>query len=331
MNDATSTARLPDKQGVQNAQPFVVMPRRYAPISAFVAAVLFSNVVAAVPVAESRGASAPENVADTAGQQVIDATASEPEAGSASRANTVAGSTPPASPWVFDFHPRSWVQPQRIQTSLQLVLTMSVLSLAPALLLMTTSFVRISVVLGLLRQAIGTPQIPPPQVTTSISVFMTLLIMWPVWSQVHNDAIKPYTNPETGMTPQEAWQAAVKPVRSFMARQIEATGNSEDVWLFMRQLPEPTNPSTYDEVPLQALLPAFVLSELKTAFLIGFQVYLPFLVIDIVATAVTITLGMVSLPPVIVSLPLKLLMFVLVDGWHLIVGMLIDSFAQGTG
>ena len=206
---------------------------------------------------------------------------------------------------------------------------LTVISLAPALLLMTTCFVRIVVVLGLLRQALGTAQLPSSQVVTSIALFMTLLVMWPVWNKVYTEAIVPYTSHE--ITLQQAWDSGVKPVRGFMSAQIERTGNSNDVWLFYKYLPEGTPaPSSYDDVPLVVLLPAFMLSELKTAFLIGFQIYLPFLVVDLVVASVTISMGMMMLPPVLVSLPLKLLLFVLVDGWHLVVGMLLESFQAFT-
>jgi flagellar biosynthesis protein FliP len=228
--------------------------------------------------------------------------------------------------------PEAWTSPQRVRSTLQVVLLMSVVSLAPAILLMTTSFVRIAVVLGLLRQAFGTQQLPPNQVITSLAMFMTLLLMTPVWTDVYRDAIQPYTDPDVQMSLEEAWQAGAQPVRRFMSRQIEIAGNSDDVWLFYQYLPEPQRqaPATYDDVPLQVLLPAFVLSELKIAFLIGFQVYLPFLVLDIVVSSITVSMGMVMLPPTMISLPLKLMLFVLVDGWNLVVGMLMQSFAPYT-
>jgi flagellar biosynthetic protein FliP len=236
--------------------------------------------------------------------------------------------------------PNAWTSREGLSSALQIMLLLTVLSMAPAVLLMTTCFVRIIVVLGLLRQALGTQQLPPSQVITSIALFMTLLLMWPVWSDVYTSAIGPYTrgevNPDTGRPmqlfaaagqPDEAWERAVKPVRRFMAQQIEVAGNSDDVWLFYQHYPDQSQPpQTYDEVPLPVLLPAFMLSELKVAFLIGFQIYLPFLVVDIVVSSVTISMGMLMLPPVMISLPLKLLLFVLVDGWHLIVGMLLESF-----
>lgn len=221
--------------------------------------------------------------------------------------------------------PEKWLSPEGISSALEMLGMLAVVSLAPAILLMTTCFVRITVVLGLLRQALGTQQLPPNQVMTSIALFMTLLVMSPVWSRVYSDAIKPYAAKEISAT--EAWDAGVKPVRQFMSAQIDRTGNRDDVWLFYKYLPQDTPaPSSYDEVPLTVLLPAFMLSELKTAFLIGFQIYLPFLVLDLVVSSVTISMGMMMLPPVMVSLPFKLLLFVLVDGWHLVVGMLLESF-----
>ena len=228
--------------------------------------------------------------------------------------------------------PQDWTSPERVQSTLQIVLLMSVVSLAPAILLMTTSFVRIVVVLSLLRQALGTQQLPPNQVITSLAMFMTLLLMTPVWSDVYHDAVQPYTDPAVAMSWEEAWQAGIQPIRRFMSRQIEIAGHSDDVWLFYQYLPESQRgePSTYDDVPLQVLLPAFVLSELKIAFLIGFQIYLPFLIVDIVVSSITVSMGMMMLPPTMVSLPLKLMLFVLVDGWNLVVGMLMQSFVPYT-
>lgn len=221
--------------------------------------------------------------------------------------------------------PERWTSPEGLTSALEMMVLLTVISLAPAVLMMTTCFVRIAVVLGLLRQALGTQQLPPNQVMTSIALFMTLLVMSPVWNKVYSEAIAPYTAREISL--EEAWTAGVKPVRQFMSAQIERTGNSGDVWLFYKYLPKDTPaPSSYDDVPLTALLPAFVLSELKTAFLIGFQIYLPFLVLDVVIASVTISMGMLMLPPALVSLPFKLLLFVLVDGWHLVIGMLMESF-----
>lgn len=234
--------------------------------------------------------------------------------------------------------PSQWTSPQGLASTLQVMLLLTVVSLAPAILLMTTSFVRIIVVLGLLRQALGTQQLPPSQVITSIALFMTILLMAPVWTETYQQGIKPYTNSEIGLN--EAFTRGAAPIREFMAHQIQRTGNDDDVYLFLQYMPsevdtatgEPPNYVYYEpgdgerEVPLLALLPAFMLSELKTAFLIGFQIYLPFVILDIVVASVTISMGMLMLPPVLVSLPFKLLLFVLVDGWHLVVEMLLESF-----
>ncbi|MBI3469071.1 MAG: flagellar type III secretion system pore protein FliP [Planctomycetes bacterium] len=225
--------------------------------------------------------------------------------------------------------PQAWTSPEGLSSTLQVMLLLTVLSMAPAVLLMTTCFVRIVVVLGLLRQALGTQQLPPSQVITSMALFMTLLIMTPVWKQVYEDAILPYTNQQ--ITLEQAWTSGMAPIRLFMSRQIERTGNSDDVWLFLQYVPGAPEPERYEDVPLQALLPAFMLSELKTAFLIGFQIYLPFVILDMVIASVMVSMGMLMLPPVLISLPFKLLLFVLVDGWHLVVGMLLESFVVGSG
>jgi flagellar biosynthetic protein FliP len=237
----------------------------------------------------------------------------------------------PANPGGFlTAGPEVWTSPEGLSSSLQIVLLLTVLSLAPSVLLMTTSFVRIVVVLGLLRQALGTQQLPPSQVITAIALFMTVAIMTPVWSEVYHESIAPYTDPAQSMSLAEAWTSGVAPVRRFMSRQIEAAGNSDDVWLFYSYYPQQDGepaPESYEDVPLQVLLPAFMLSELKTAFLIGFQLYLPFLILDLVIASVTVSMGMMMLPQAMISLPFKLLLFVMVDGWHLVVGMLLESFA----
>ncbi len=224
--------------------------------------------------------------------------------------------------------PKAWASPEGLSSSLQVMLVLTVLSLAPAALLMTTCFVRIVVVLSLLRQAIGTQNLPPTQVITTLALFLTLLIMTPVWKQVYDEAFVPYTQHQVGA--EQALKAGVAPIRRFMSEQIEKTRNTEDVWLMMSYLPNRPTPKSYDDVPLQALLPAFMLSELKTAFLIGFQIYLPFMILDMVVASVMVSMGMLMLPPVLISLPLKLLLFVLVDGWRLVVGTLLQSFQPFT-
>lgn len=230
----------------------------------------------------------------------------------------------------FDFAlggPERWTSPEGLSGSLQILLMLTVLSMAPAVLLMTTCYVRIIVVLGLMKQALGLPSLPPGQVMTSIALFITLFVMTPVWNQVYNDAIKPYTDPDIEMTSAEAFEAGAKPLREFMSRQINAAENHEDVILFARYAnPDDPLPERFEDVPIRVLLPAFMLSELKTAFLMGFQIYLPFLIVDLVVASVTISMGMLMLPPSVIALPFKLLLFVLVDGWRLVVEMLLVSF-----
>lgn len=223
--------------------------------------------------------------------------------------------------------PQQWTSREGLSSSLQIIILLTVLSLAPAVLLMTTCYVRIIVVMGLLRQALGTGQLPPSQVITSISLFMTMFIMAPVWNEVYDNAIQPYTAPGSTMSIQQAWEEAVVPVRAFMIRQIDFAGNDNDVMLFQNYTnPGSTPPESFEEVPLRVLLPAYMLSELKTAFLMGFNIFLPFLLIDLVVASVTISMGMMMLPPAMISLPFKLLLFVLIDGWHLVVEMLLVSF-----
>src|SRR5262249_28241423 len=167
--------------------------------------------------------------------------------------------------------PQKWTSPEGLSSTLQVMLLLTVLSLAPAIILMTTCFVRILVVLGLLRQALGTQQLPPSQVMTATSLFLTLLIMWPVWKQSYDQGIVPYTHKQVSM--ETGWQGGIQPIRRFMSEQIDRCGNAADVWMFYKYLPATTpEPKSYDDVPLPALLPAFMISELKTAFLIGFQI-----------------------------------------------------------
>lgn len=228
--------------------------------------------------------------------------------------------------------PEAWLSPRGLSSSLQILLLLTVLSLAPAILLMTTCYVRVIVVFGLLKQALGVQQLPPSQVITAISLFVTLFVMSPVWTEVYNQSIAPYTEPGSQMTAGEAWENGVAPIRYFMANQIDMAGNHDDVHMFFsRYAPDQTPPSDFDDVPLQVLLPAYMLSELKVAFLMGFKIYLPFLILDIVIAAVTVSMGMMMLPPALISTPFKLLLFVLVDGWTLVVAMLIDSFGTISG
>lgn len=216
---------------------------------------------------------------------------------------------------------------ERIGSTVKIALLLTVLSLVPAILMMTTSFVRIVTVLSILRQGLGTGQIPPTQVLTAIAVFLTLLVMTPTLSEVWDMAVVPYS--EHQIDAAEALARGEKPVRTFLWKQIERSGNTDAIWLFMRYVPDAGEPKYYEDIPWRALLPAFMLSELKVAFLIGFQILLPFLVIDLIVSGVMVSMGMMMLPPAVVSLPLKLMLFVLADGWTLVVKSLLEGFVIG--
>jgi flagellar biosynthetic protein FliP len=213
---------------------------------------------------------------------------------------------------------------ENLSSTLQLIALVSILSLAPAILLMVTSFTRIIIVLSLLRQGIGAQQLPPNQVLVGLSLFMTLLIMTPTAQRVNNEALRPYMNREIDQ--KTAWQRTLVPIRQFMSAQIERAGNEADVDVFTDAAKIP-RAATWDDVPTTALVPAFMLSELKVAFAMGFRIFLPFLVIDLVVAMLLSSAGMMMMPPVLVSLPFKLLLFVMVDGWRLITATLIGSFA----
>lgn len=217
-----------------------------------------------------------------------------------------------------------------LSAPINIIVLLTVLTLVPSILLMTTCFVRIIVVLGLLKQAIGTQSLPPPQVIVGLALFMTLLVMAPTFERVHAEAIVPYSSGEI-RDYDELWARARQPMRDFMFAQIDATGNWSSVYMVLNYRGVDTakpEELTTDHVDMVSLIPAFMLSELKAAFMIGFKVYLPFLVIDMVISALLISMGMMMLPPVLISLPFKLLLFVLVDGWQLVVGSLLSSFRQ---
>jgi len=215
-----------------------------------------------------------------------------------------------------------------VTSTLQILVLMTVLTLVPALLVLMTSFTRIIVVLALLRQALATPQLPPSQVLLGLSMFITIAVMAPTFDKVYSDAVTPYLNKE--LSQREALDIGMGHMRDFMYRQIEASENHEDIYLFeeyRRGAPIPEDQSLrLADVKTTSLIPAFILSELKTAFVMGFRIYLPFLVIDMVIASILISMGMMMLPPVLISLPFKLLLFVLADGWHLIVQSLLYSF-----
>ncbi|MFM8495909.1 MAG: flagellar type III secretion system pore protein FliP [Planctomycetia bacterium] len=211
-----------------------------------------------------------------------------------------------------------------LDATLSAALMFGVASLAPAVLLMTTSFVRMSVVLSLLRQGLGTQHLPSNQIVTSLALFLSALVMWPVWTQAWRAGVEPYQAGQ--ITLSEAYQQGSLPVRRWMAGQIEQAGNRDTMLLFLKRHPSaPHDVKTYDDVPVESLLPAFLVSELETAFAIGFRLLLPFLVLDIVVATLVVSTGLVMLPPTLVSLPLKLLVFVMADGWSLVVQSLLDS------
>ena len=210
-------------------------------------------------------------------------------------------------------------RPGDLSTTLQIFFLITVLSLAPSLLIMTTSFTRVVVVLSFLRGAIGTQQAPSNQIVIGMALFLTFFIMSPAWQQINTEALQPYKAQQ--ITQEQAFDRAVKPVRKFMLSQVR----EKDLALFL-SLSKMPRPKNADEIPTLTIIPAFMISELQTAFQIGFLIYIPFLVVDMVVASVLMSMGMMMLPPVIISLPFKLLLFVLVDGWTLIVSSLVQSF-----
>lgn len=209
--------------------------------------------------------------------------------------------------------------PQDVVLTLQILALITVLSLAPAILLMTTSFMRTLIVLGFVRQAMGTQQTPPNQVIASLALFITVFTMTPVWTQIYDNALAPYMRGD--IPAQVAWERTEQPMRKFMFAQ---TRDSE-LGLMIR-LSKSERPANQDEVPTMVLIPAYVLSELKTAFQMGVVLYIPFIVIDMIVGSILMAMGMMMLPPAMVSTPFKLLLFVMADGWNLVIASLVTSF-----
>jgi flagellar biosynthetic protein FliP len=203
--------------------------------------------------------------------------------------------------------------------AVEILLIMTVLSLAPAILITLTSFTRIVVVMAFLRQALGTQQMPPSQLLVGLSLFLTLVVMMPVLSTIHTDAVQPYLSDE--ISQKEAFGKAASPIKQFMLKQTR----EKDLALFLKMMKQ-ERPETPDDIPLQVVIPSFIISELKIAFQMGFIIYVPFLIIDMVVSSVLMSMGMLMLPPVMISLPFKVLLFVLVDGWNLVVQSLMTSF-----
>jgi flagellar biosynthetic protein FliP len=206
-----------------------------------------------------------------------------------------------------------------MSTSIQVVLLLTVLTLAPSLLVMVTSFTRTVIVLSLVRNAMGVMQLPPNQVLVGLSLFLTLFVMAPTFQSVNDQAVQPYLAGEINQ--QEAFSRGEKPIRAFMFKQTR----EKDLALFIF-LAKEQRPRTLEDVPTYVLIPAFIISELKTAFQMGLMIFLPFLVVDLAISTILMSMGMMMLPPVMISLPFKLLLFVLVDGWHLIARSLVLSF-----
>lgn len=209
--------------------------------------------------------------------------------------------------------------PQEVVGSLQILFLLTVLTLAPAILILMTSFTRVIVVLSFLRSALAIQQMPPNQVLIALALFLTFFIMAPTWQQINNEALQPYLAGE--MTQEQALENAMEPLRTFMFKQTR----EKDLALFVKMANLP-RPESRADIPNHVLIPAFAISELKTAFEIGFVIYLPFVIIDLVVASTLMSMGMLMLPPMMISLPFKILLFVLVDGWHLIVQSLVTSF-----
>lgn len=211
-------------------------------------------------------------------------------------------------------------EPGTLSTALQVMFLLTILTLAPSILILMTSFSRFVIVLSFLRQAMGTQQTPPTQVLIGLALFLTFFVMSPVLSEINDKALQPYLNEE--ITQGKALELAQTPIKTFMLKQTR----EKDLALFVN-MDQSNRPDTLDEVNLQSVIPAFVISELKTAFQIGFLIYIPFLILDMVVASILLSMGMMMLPPVLISLPFKLMLFVMVDGWHLTVGSLVKSFA----
>ena len=211
--------------------------------------------------------------------------------------------------------------PQDVSVTLQILLLMTVLSLAPSLLIMTTSYLRLIIVFHFLKSALGTQQMPPSQLLAGIALFLTFFIMQPTWSKVQKDALKPLMDGK--ITVEQAYDKGIVPIRAFMFNNVR----DEDLSLFigltnMKEVP------THADLPTYVLVPAFAVSELRAGFIIGFFLFIPFVMIDMIISSILMSMGMMMLPPMLISLPFKILLFILVDGWNLIIGSLVRSFSQ---
>ncbi|HHY03878.1 MAG TPA: flagellar type III secretion system pore protein FliP [Thermoanaerobacterales bacterium] len=209
--------------------------------------------------------------------------------------------------------------PSETVMTLQIVLLLTILSLAPSILIMMTSFTRIIIVLSFVRNGLGTQQTPPNQIIIGLALFMTIFVMSPVWGQINNQALQPYMNQEIVF--EEAFKRAQIPLREFMFKQTR----EKDLALFVKHA-KLEQIKSLDDIPTHVLIPAFIISELKTAFQMGFVIFIPFLVIDMIVSSTLMSMGMLMLPPIMISLPFKILLFVMVDGWNIVVNSLLTSF-----
>lgn len=228
----------------------------------------------------------------------------------------------PDTPEDFQFNISTNAGSSTLSASMQMLLVLTVLSIAPFILIMVTSFTRIIVVLHFVRSALGTQTTPPNQVLVGLALFLTLFIMQPVFAQVNTDCIQPFEQGE--LTQEEALNKGLKPIRNFMFEQT----NRKDIRLFL-EIEKQSNEVSVDnpdEIPTPVLIPAFMISELRTAFIIGFLIYLPFIVIDMVVSSTLMSMGMMMLPPTTISMPFKILLFVLADGWNLVIGQVVKTF-----
>ncbi|MEN6326325.1 MAG: flagellar type III secretion system pore protein FliP [Syntrophomonas sp.] len=210
-------------------------------------------------------------------------------------------------------------EPQDLSSALQLIILITILTLAPAIIILLTSFTRIIVVLGFIRSSLATQQMPPNQVLIGLALFLTFFVMAPTLQQVNSQALQPYMKGQ--ITQEAAFDKGIKPLRTFMFKQTR----EKDLALFVK-LSKIKRPRNFTDIPNYVLIPSFVISELKTAFQIGFVIFIPFLVIDMVVASALMSMGMMMLPPMMISLPFKILLFVLVDGWNLVIQSLIMSF-----
>jgi flagellar biosynthesis protein FliP len=222
---------------------------------------------------------------------------------------------------LIDLRVRNPTTGKEVAFSVQLLILLTVLSLAPSLLILLTSFLRISIVLDFIKRALSLQQVPPGQVLMGIALFLTLFVMWPTFETAYNDSVKPLMDGRIGV--EEAYRSAEKPFRVFMYDQMKTKPDNIRLFMSMRGLPKP---ATLADVPTYVLVPAFVLNELTVAFEIGILLYVPFIVIDMVVASILMSMGMIMLPPVMISTPFKLILFVLVDGWGLLTQQLVRSF-----